>query len=69
MSKVLIIELNPFLNTTDGALFSWEHEKSILEGDSNKNFVFRITERPKTGSKAMLPTHLRSLISNSTLNN
>lgn len=50
------------MNTTDGALFSWEHEKFILEGN---NFIFRITERPKQGSKAMLPLALRSLIQES----
>ena len=55
-----MIELNPFLNTTDSALFSWEHEREILEGKSK--FEFRITERPRPGSKAMLSLSLRSLI-------
>jgi hypothetical protein len=27
-----VIEINPFLPTTDGALFSWETERDILEG-------------------------------------
>ena len=30
--RVWCLELNPFLATTDGALFSWERERSILEG-------------------------------------
>lgn len=33
---VWVIELNPFLETTDGCLFSWRHERHILEG-SPKN--------------------------------
>lgn len=51
------------MNTTDGALFSWEHEQELLETSSHE-LVFRITERPKKGSKAMLPLNLRSLITN-----
>lgn len=59
----MVIELNPFLVTTDAALFSWEAERSILEGSSS-GLVFRITERPRKGSKAMLDANMRSLISN-----
>lgn len=55
-----VIEINPFLETTDGGLFSWEHEKYILQSD--KEFCFRITERPKPGVKTMLPLNLRFLI-------
>ena len=33
---IWVIELNPFLETTDGCLFSWNHERHILEG-SPKN--------------------------------
>ena len=61
MKKVLVIELNPFLETTDGALFSWQHEKNILTGQ--EGFVFRLTERCRPGAKAMLPQSIRSLIS------
>ncbi len=59
-SEIYVIELNPFLCTTDSALFSWEHEKEILEGKAD--FEFRITEKPRSGSKAMLPLALRSLV-------
>ncbi|CAF0712615.1 unnamed protein product [Brachionus calyciflorus] len=57
-----VIEINPFLETTDSGLFSWQHERAILE--SNDTFCFRITERPKPGAKAMLPYSIRSLMSN-----
>ena len=33
---IWVIELNPFMETTDGCLFSWRHERHILEG-SRKN--------------------------------
>ncbi len=62
----MVIELNPFLETTDGALFSWQHEKSLLEGQ-NDEFVFRITERCKPGAKAMLPQSIRTLMNDKSL--
>lgn len=61
MSEVKVIELNPFMVTTDGALFSWEHERDLLEG-ADKETIFRITERPKIGSTSMLPLNLRALM-------
>ena len=33
--KLWVIELNPFMETTDGCLFSWKHERHILEGTAN----------------------------------
>ncbi len=62
MKKVLVIELNPFLETTDGALFSWQHEKDILLG--KHGFIFRLTERCRPGAKAMLPQSIRALMNN-----
>ena len=60
VKKVLVIELNPFLETTDGALFSWQHEKDILLG--KHGFSFRLTERCCPGAKAMLPQSIRTLM-------
>ena len=59
-SECYVIEINPFLETTDGALFSWQHEKSILE--SRDGFCFRIVDRSKPGAKAMLPNSIRCLM-------
>jgi len=42
--EVLLIELNPFLTTTDSVLFSWKNDKKILTGE--KEFEFRVLERP-----------------------
>lgn len=58
--KLWVIEVNPYLETTDGALFSWQHEGPILRGESG--FVFRITEKPRPGSKAILPLSIRKLL-------
>ncbi|CAF4529016.1 unnamed protein product [Rotaria sp. Silwood2] len=65
--KVWVIELNPFMETTDGALFSWQHERYLLEGQSNQNkdkTLFRITEKVRPGSWAMLPISIRQWIKN-----
>ena len=30
--RIYVIELNPFLETTDGCLFSWKHDRAVIEG-------------------------------------
>ncbi|GFO13447.1 cell division cycle protein 123 homolog [Plakobranchus ocellatus] len=60
-TKIWVIEFNPFHTTTDSALFSWEHERDILEG-SGADVVLRVVEKPKPGAKAMLPSGMRDLI-------
>ncbi|CAF3773864.1 unnamed protein product [Rotaria magnacalcarata] len=63
--NVWVIELNPFMETTDGALFSWQHERDVLEGQANENkdkTLFRITERVRPGSWTMLPISIRQWI-------
>lgn len=65
--RVWVIELNPFMETTDGALFSWQHERHLLEGHSNENqdrTLFRITEKVRPGSWTMLPISIRRWIKN-----
>ncbi|CAF1108145.1 unnamed protein product [Adineta ricciae] len=65
--KVWVIELNPFMETTDGALFSWQHEKQLLQGESSDNktkTLFRITEKARPGSWSMLPNSIRQWIKN-----
>ena len=45
LERILIIELNPFIESTDAALFSWKEEREKLE---NGPFEFRIrNEKPK----------------------
>ncbi|XP_033730566.1 cell division cycle protein 123-like [Pecten maximus] len=61
--KLWVIELNPFLSSTDGAMFSWEHEKNLLTG--NDGFHFRVVPRPKPGSLTMLPTSVRAILKDS----
>ncbi|UJR29209.1 hypothetical protein I4U23_010423 [Adineta vaga] len=65
--KVWVIELNPFMQTTDGALFSWQHEKHLLEGQSNDDEtkpLFRMTEKVRPGSWSMLPNSVRQWVKN-----
>ncbi|XP_046561507.1 cell division cycle protein 123-like [Haliotis rubra] len=58
--KLWVIEINPFAETTDGGLFSWQHERHLLEG--KEGFQFRIVKRPKPGAKAMLPQSIKALL-------
>lgn len=64
--KLWVIEINPFLVTTDAALFSWENERPILEGQG-EGLQFRVTLRPRPGSKAMLPQSIKSLLTSVTV--
>ncbi|XP_052091825.1 cell division cycle protein 123 homolog [Mytilus californianus] len=60
LDKLWVIEINPFLNTTDGALFSWEKERDILEG--KQGFQVRIVQQAKPGSLTMMPQSIRELL-------
>ncbi|CAF2950196.1 unnamed protein product [Rotaria sp. Silwood2] len=51
--KAWVIELNPFMETTDRASFSWQH-KTLL----------RITEKVRPGPWSMLPISIRQWIKN-----
>ena len=46
-SDLFVIELNPFLETTDAALFHWKHDEAIIMGD--EAFEFRINTRVPGG--------------------
>ena len=48
------------METTDGALFSWQHEKALIE--NLNEFTFRIVEKPKPGAKSMLPYSLKKIL-------
>eukprot|EP00455_Lapot_gusevi_P046612 TRINITY_DN615_c0_g2_i1.p1 TRINITY_DN615_c0_g2~~TRINITY_DN615_c0_g2_i1.p1 ORF type:complete len:356 (-),score=134.55 TRINITY_DN615_c0_g2_i1:205-1272(-) len=50
-TTVYVIELNPFLNTTDSCLFSWERERDLLE---NGPFEFRYRDAVVLGGRALL---------------
>lgn len=65
--KVWVIELNPFMETTDGALFSWQSERNLLEGQTEP--IFRITEKIRPGSWSMLPNSVRQWVQTDNDNN
>ena len=49
-----VVEVNPFLPTTDAALFSWERERDILEGRRlpdgiTAHPVMRVCEQARKG--------------------
>jgi len=41
--QVVVIELNEFMDTTDGCMFNWKVDRKILE---NGPFCFRLVEEP-----------------------
>ena len=61
-NKIWVIELNPFLSSTDGALFSWNTERNLLE---NGPFEARFVEKPPAGAKALLANSWREILENS----
>ncbi|KAJ7274644.1 hypothetical protein C8J57DRAFT_1177578 [Mycena rebaudengoi] len=64
--RATLIEMNPFEETTDGALFSWTRERGILEGtalDEGMEYpVVRITERRRSGVLAMIPRGWKDVV-------
>jgi hypothetical protein len=63
--RVVVIELNPFLETTDGCCFNWRRDLAVLEGrvpgTDQRACEFRVRERPLRGAKAMLEESWRRL--------
>eukprot|EP01103_Thecamoeba_quadrilineata_P008017 TRINITY_DN17818_c0_g1_i1.p1 TRINITY_DN17818_c0_g1~~TRINITY_DN17818_c0_g1_i1.p1 ORF type:complete len:357 (-),score=70.42 TRINITY_DN17818_c0_g1_i1:24-1094(-) len=61
--RVFVIELNPFLFSTDGCLFSWTNEKETLEKGP---FEFRVRESPNVAVKTLLAMEWRDLLETET---
>jgi hypothetical protein len=56
---VLVIELNPFLETTDGCLFSWQREREVLDRGP---FEFRVCPAERKGARALVSHDWRGLM-------
>ena len=59
--KISIIELNPFLSSTDSGLFSWKEERDLLE---NGPFEFRITKQKNPNLKNLIGVEWREILEN-----
>ncbi|KAH8930148.1 hypothetical protein BT69DRAFT_985412 [Atractiella rhizophila] len=61
---VFVIELNPFAETTDAALFSWTQDSAILNGTAEgvEFPVLRITKEPRKGALQKLPQRWKKVI-------
>lgn len=57
--KVYVIEINPFLSTTDGALFSWEKERKVLKEGP---FEMRVTEKPRPGASVQFAKDWKAIL-------
>jgi len=67
--QVLIIELNPFLETTDSCLFSWQKERALLEDGGIGDVpvvrhvpVVRLRTAVERGVKSMLAAEWRTAL-------
>lgn len=60
--QIQVIELNPFLPTTDGCLFSWDTERGLLDGSSGSGFQFRICEAPRRGASSLISKDWKALL-------
>ncbi|KAJ7770010.1 hypothetical protein B0H16DRAFT_237637 [Mycena metata] len=62
--RCTLIEVNPFEETTDGALFSWTRERDVIEGrtDGLGYPVVRILEARRLGALAMTPRIWKDVI-------
>ena len=54
-----VIELNPFMETTDGCLYSWQKERHILE---HGPFECRVRDRPPKGARSLISHDWRPLL-------
>jgi hypothetical protein len=77
VERLWVIELNPFMETTDGCLFSWQHERHLLEGGAEGGSEgsapsaddgpsmpphFRVCGAPRNGAKALVANDWRALL-------
>lgn len=61
IAKIWVIEVNPFLETTDGALFSWQRDRDVIEG--RRPFEFRQqTRQPTKATATQLQQSWRDLL-------
>lgn len=61
--RVYVIELNPFLTSTDGALFSWRHDGDTLRnGLPDGSVAFRVRDKYEPSIRAQLEIRWRELL-------
>eukprot|EP00475_Leptophrys_vorax_P027005 TRINITY_DN38455_c1_g1_i1.p1 TRINITY_DN38455_c1_g1~~TRINITY_DN38455_c1_g1_i1.p1 ORF type:complete len:372 (-),score=92.40 TRINITY_DN38455_c1_g1_i1:87-1175(-) len=60
---VIVIEINPFLSTTDAAMFSWEIDEAVLiNGRDDGHTDFRVRDKPPKGFKVRLTEDWRKIV-------
>lgn len=58
-----MIELNPFMTSTDGALFSWRHDgETLKKGRDDGTVEFRVRDKYESSIRAQLEHRWRSLL-------
>ena len=56
VTKVWVVEVNPFFETTDGCLFSWQRDRDVLLGNAAQleGVASRIREKPARGCSSLI---------------
>ncbi|KAI9347812.1 hypothetical protein DFJ73DRAFT_643798 [Zopfochytrium polystomum] len=57
--RCVVVEVNPFLPSTDAALFEWDRERELLE---NGPFELRVVDRPRRGASAQFAKEWRRVL-------
>eukprot|EP01101_Sappina_pedata_P001452 TRINITY_DN11533_c0_g1_i1.p1 TRINITY_DN11533_c0_g1~~TRINITY_DN11533_c0_g1_i1.p1 ORF type:complete len:389 (+),score=151.22 TRINITY_DN11533_c0_g1_i1:26-1168(+) len=60
LGRLWVIEINPYLPTTDSCLFSWERDQEHVQG--KKDLDFRIRDKPTKGVRLMLSLDWRAAL-------
>lgn len=61
--RVYVIELNPYMSSTDGALFSWRHDGNVLtQGREDGTVEFRVRDKYENSVRAQLEHRWRALL-------
>lgn len=61
--RVWVIELNPGMTSTDGALFSWRHDGELLRnGRADGQVEFRVRDKYESSVRAQLEHRWRALL-------
>ena len=54
IKKMWVVEVNPFFETTDGCLFSWNQDLDSILNSSVKEPVFKLRRAPSKGASSLI---------------
>jgi protein-tyrosine phosphatase len=70
ITKVWVVEVNPYFETTDGCLFSWDKDKDILlDVDGSSDVHFRLRESTAKGCSSLIYGPWQKVLRNENFDN